>query len=684
MIYDKRKLKRYDIFLIVEFKPQRSSGGFSIGITRDLSPDGFSIESQNIECQCGDLMEFRLKHPDASWTVDISGEVIWRNHSWYKYIIGIKFLDVSEEQKAKIVKLMSVIRDDAFAPDLINQKTESMHSEGKEHHPDAILSAGAINSHPSGKRVNAGHVSLKSAEHCELTGTERTFITGDVFGISISEAAENIKTVGDKGPNPESAPIPVDDKTTDGTVPAAIKKENAEHKKSYPSDLNTNAAHDAAQTPSLTNNSTSGNNRKRKLWLYVPFVMVISIIFVIALPVMIKKFNNSSKDVMTVQTESTDNKYFEKDADISTPDISQMSSEALSDSPEPFPVQQNGTQDAILPEKDKATNLWDESAGEDLANLPLEPIVITGGNSKKAADAAPPAKIEKTVKNRPPTDNTHMLSSSANPGPNKVENSEKKIDLIAKIDETFTALRTIQNEEPGETKVAIETKKTPVNKPSIKSEEPPAASQVVKPEVTPAAAAVTDGKMAAGATPLVIPPVPPQAVKIEAAPAAAAVTDSAKIDMAKLVISAPEKNIDKKIKAIESVNKPEMPDVALLVKRDKYPQNPNNSLSVPGITITQLLKKWKHIGDTRSGVPLFIAPDNTTHPREHVVNLLVKAYVNKKNFVDLLAINCSQVKLRILEKHNGDNPVLSSYSSEWKDIKPDSMILYNSACPEKK
>ncbi len=672
MIYDKRKLKRYDIFLIVEFKPLRSQGGYSIGITRDLSTNGFSLEAQTIECQRGDIIEFRLKHPDADWTVDISGEVIWRTHSWYKYIIGINFLNVTKEQNSKILKLMSTVIDAENKPEQIGKDPESLLETETEKKPDDKLGAGVIdNSIPDTHTTRINHVSLKEAEHCELTGTERTFIAGDVFSTSsaynekeIKPARDNITPeirfketlIKDKELNPETAQMPVGSNTADGTARTEKRVEtDAVHEKIDAAHLNTAYRKDTSRVPYLNNIDPLENNRKKKLLLYVPFVMIVIIIIVIAYPAMIKIFYHDSNALIPVPTESTDNNSMEKDKNISASYNVQISSKDLNEPPGPSPILQTETKDAFPSEKDRAVNVRQTSAREDSSGiLPPKSIVRSEVKSKNTEDAAPPAEIVKSIKNTSQlinaTTSKPETSTAAKPLRDNIE-KDRKIDLIAKINETLTNLRAIQNEKPGETEVVIETEKTTADKPRVKTAEQELTQQVVKLEETPATASVTE---------------------------------SERIPVVEQEVKAREEKKEGIKKTEPAVKIREMPTVALLVKRDT-PKNTQNNLSDSTVVTTaDLLKKWKHIGNTKSGVPLFIAPDNISYPYQHVVNLMVKASVNKKVFINVLAINCSQTKLRVLEERSGNNPVFSSYSNEWKDINPESMILYNFACPEKK
>jgi len=659
MIYDKRKLKRHDIFLIVEFKPSRSHGGFSIGITRDLSLEGFSLEAQTIECKRGDTMEFKLKHPDAAWNVDISGEVIWRNHSWYKYITGVKFLKVSEEQSTKILKLMSAVRDEPEKPEPAGNDSGKLPLAEKEKLPEASsVSATVDNPQPDPAATRTSQTSSRGVECCELTGTEKTFFAGVVSDIHSKDNVEGI-IPSKNGDNSNKGTEAVLLKDNGSNTQSAQQPDNgtsaAEHKKISSAKIITSYRQDKAHAPNVVRTDPSKNNRKKKLWLYLPIAMVVSIFFAIALPVMINKFNHDSLDSLTALTEITDKNSVEQDKAIPASDNVQTDSRPLYKQAGTSPVEQKKMNSAFLPEKDNPLNKRQASAIDNSSGIqPPGPIALAAAKNRKTEDTSSSAEKVKTIINTPPMNNTNIVKPqpgiAAKPALDNVGKSNK-IDLIAKIDTTFKDLAAVQIDKPQEPKAVTETKKIPEDTPIVKTDEKP---------------------------------VPPQVAKLEEKPAVAAYKESERATTNKQEIKAPEEKKNDLNKSEPSVSRPEMPSVALLVKRNKSRTSNSKSPAVQGITSSDLIKKWKHIGSTKNGVPLFIAPDNISYPYEHVVNLLVKASVNSKDFIDLLAINCSQIKLRILEERNGNNPVFSSYSDEWKDIAPDNMILYNSACPEKK
>ena len=651
MIYDKRKLKRYNIFLIVEFKPLRTPGGFAIGITRDLSTDGFSLEAQTIECQCGDIMEFRLKHPDADWTVNISGEVIWRNHSWYKYVIGIKFLKVNEEQNTKILKLMSAVRDAEGTPERNGEDTESLIGTEKESMPGAMLNTGApVTPFPDARITTTNHITLTDTEYCELTDSERTFIVREVLGNSSETGKEDItiqkhtddseKRVketlsGDIELEPEIKRGAIDKKAVEEIVHTdKIEEPGPDHEKIYAEHIKAGYRRDRTQA-THNNFETAEEIRKKRLWLYVPLAMIVIIVFVIALPVMIEKFNHPS---IPAYTESAKVNSTEKDEGLPASNNMQMSSRALNEPSGPSQVQNTEAVNSFPSEQNKTVYLQQASARE----TSLIPVSMdkTVAKDKKTEEGARETGMGNIINNK-----SEIIVDTGN-----IEKG-KKIELTAKVDETFNELRTIQINKPQGTEAIVDAEEKPEDNPLARTEKGPVSTQVVK---------------------------------LEERPVASVVNESASISKLEQDVKELQEKKGDTNKTEQAAGIRAMPNVVLMVKRDNSKNTQNIASNIPSVSTGDLLKKWKHIGSTKSGIPLYIMSDKITYPSEHVVNLLVKASFDKKDFIDMLSINCSQIRLRILEERNGPNPAFSSYSNEWQAINPDSMVLYNSACPGNK
>lgn len=93
---EKRKCKRSDIFLIIHFRTIHDSDGYALGIFRNYSDDGFSLESHNFSYKPGQILECTIRHPGSSASLSILGEIVWKKDGWYDSAMGIKFLDMDE------------------------------------------------------------------------------------------------------------------------------------------------------------------------------------------------------------------------------------------------------------------------------------------------------------------------------------------------------------------------------------------------------------------------------------------------------------------------------------------------------------------------------------------------------------------------------------------------------------
>ena len=105
---DKRSFKRFNLFIVVEFKPQGGKAESFWGITRNFSDEGFSFESQEFSSENGGLLECTFKQPDNQMSVSILGKIAWKEESdKFQCLTGVKFQDLNEERKDKLLAIMS-------------------------------------------------------------------------------------------------------------------------------------------------------------------------------------------------------------------------------------------------------------------------------------------------------------------------------------------------------------------------------------------------------------------------------------------------------------------------------------------------------------------------------------------------------------------------------------------------
>ncbi len=109
MLSEKREFERFDFFVVLEFKPFSEQAGSFLGITRNFSSDGFSFESQDFDLGAGGTLECRFKQPESGLMVSVPGEIVWKDSAdKLQCLTGIKFREIGEDVKNKILKIMSL------------------------------------------------------------------------------------------------------------------------------------------------------------------------------------------------------------------------------------------------------------------------------------------------------------------------------------------------------------------------------------------------------------------------------------------------------------------------------------------------------------------------------------------------------------------------------------------------
>lgn len=134
MLHEQRRSERSEAFLIVEFKPSNKTTEYSLGVTGNISQGGFSLDHQGFDFSQGETLECNLKHPDSMFSVSAIGEIVWRKDSWYNCVAGIRFIEIAEDAKNRILDFISMNRNkpvgsffnkDAEVPNMQDDKGQS-------------------------------------------------------------------------------------------------------------------------------------------------------------------------------------------------------------------------------------------------------------------------------------------------------------------------------------------------------------------------------------------------------------------------------------------------------------------------------------------------------------------------------------------------------------------------------
>lgn len=111
MHFERRRYNRFNIFLIVDIESLYDDRPYFLGLTRNISYDGFTFESQNYDLNPGDILQFTLKHPHRDISVKVNGRLVWKNETGFECITGVRFINLDDSTKSRIFELISSDRN---------------------------------------------------------------------------------------------------------------------------------------------------------------------------------------------------------------------------------------------------------------------------------------------------------------------------------------------------------------------------------------------------------------------------------------------------------------------------------------------------------------------------------------------------------------------------------------------
>ena len=101
---ERRKFKRFNIPLNVEFKSGRETREYSSGTIINFSRDGFCFESEDVDLKLEGSIELKVKHPYKDIFIPVTGDIVWNEHLETKYLAGIKVAEMDKEAKSEILE----------------------------------------------------------------------------------------------------------------------------------------------------------------------------------------------------------------------------------------------------------------------------------------------------------------------------------------------------------------------------------------------------------------------------------------------------------------------------------------------------------------------------------------------------------------------------------------------------
>lgn len=95
---------------IVDIKPKNENSSYFLGLTRNISHEGFSFESQNYNLSPGDILEFQIKHPDGKGSASVIGEVLWHKETGFECLTGVMMRHSDDAARNDIDRLLTSLQ----------------------------------------------------------------------------------------------------------------------------------------------------------------------------------------------------------------------------------------------------------------------------------------------------------------------------------------------------------------------------------------------------------------------------------------------------------------------------------------------------------------------------------------------------------------------------------------------
>ena len=107
MLQSKREFTRFDLPLIVKFRPSYGATRYSLGLTKNFSFNGLGLEARDFNFIKNDNLEMEVKFPQSGSSVSLSGDVVWNRQVGSTSMAGIKLNMNSKEMQEELMGKIS-------------------------------------------------------------------------------------------------------------------------------------------------------------------------------------------------------------------------------------------------------------------------------------------------------------------------------------------------------------------------------------------------------------------------------------------------------------------------------------------------------------------------------------------------------------------------------------------------
>ncbi len=208
MLENKRKSERFDLSVITQFKPINEVTRHSLGLTKNFSREGLSIETRDFNFTPDKYLNLEIKSPNGGTVVSLIGDVMWKRQGENTSIAGVKLVyddeNLHNEALEKLSSYGNIPVEDVLNGEEVHDEIEAEAAEMSE----PVLSAEEIDMlsdetmETSEPVLNAEQIDTLSAVVME-TGFLKEYVEDGACKVTfrLSEeavkGAENVMIVGD-------------------------------------------------------------------------------------------------------------------------------------------------------------------------------------------------------------------------------------------------------------------------------------------------------------------------------------------------------------------------------------------------------------------------------------------------------------------------------------------------------
>ena len=276
---ERRQSERSDVLLIVEFRPLNKTTEFLQGVTENISCEGFNFDSQTHSFNTGEIIEFKLKHPQRDLSVSFQGEIIWKREAWYKSVTGVKFKGVDAGIENKIAELISFLKNGDAEPS--SHGIEEAQKEEKS--PEKELNI-----------AQKEEMTGKTLKDDIKAGPEKTEKSAAAPAEDSSTADSGISSPIDK--ITDKSGTASETEKTDGLQKISINHEEPQNIKQQVN----------KETLTFDGVLKEGKDRGKKSWLYISLAAVLIVVSVFVLSGRFEDIKQELATINSIPTEDVD------------------------------------------------------------------------------------------------------------------------------------------------------------------------------------------------------------------------------------------------------------------------------------------------------------------------------------------------------------------------------------------